>query len=97
MLLLLICAGLWYAIPWARSCVKEDMAQIQTANDKIHEANRAQFAEVIKTYDRHLDRLVTTFADDQTRDEEAAGRDRELILKLLSERPPEKKQLAEKP
>ena len=61
-LLFLICAGLWYGIPWARTCMKEDMQQ-------IHESHKTTVDAVIKSWDSHVEKTIGAFQADQDRDQ----------------------------
>lgn len=61
-LLLLLVFGLYQGIPWARSCMKEDMRE-------IHEANSQSIDKLIKNGDDHLDKTIQAFQEDQARDQ----------------------------
>lgn len=66
-LLCLICVGLWYGIPWARTCMKEDMQQ-------IHEAHKASIDALIKSADTHIEKTIEAFTADQERDQRVMDR-----------------------
>ena len=66
-LLLMICAGMWYGIPWARTCMKDDIRE-------IHAAHKDTFENLIKTWDAHGDRQIKAFQDDQARDQKEKDR-----------------------
>lgn len=78
-LLFAMCVGLWYGIPWGRACMKEDMQAIQA----IHREN---MAEVVQAWDRHIDKTITAFKDDQERDAKMLERAQQLNERLLNER-----------
>lgn len=66
-LLLLICFGLWYGIPWARMCMKEDLRE-------IHTHNKDALDNLIKTWDSHVDKTIEAFKEDQERDQQLLDR-----------------------
>ena len=48
-LLLLICGAMWYGIPWARTCMKEDMRE-------IHETHKAAIDKTIDAFKEDQER-----------------------------------------
>ncbi len=79
-LLMLICFGLWYGIPWARTCIKEDLRE-------IHSANKEALDSVIQTWNSHVDKTINAFKEDQARDQELLDRvlDRNGLQKQVGE------------
>lgn len=74
-----MCVGIWYGIPWGRSCMKEDMNSIQAA----HKEN---IAEVVKAWNLQIDKTIEAFKADQERDARMLERAQQINERLLNDR-----------
>lgn len=61
-LLVALCVGIAYYVPWVRACMKEDI-------QGIHQTHRDTVTEMVKSWDSHVDKTIEAFREDQARDQ----------------------------